>query len=284
MLPYGIQARLCYTARQMRRRLMNNIFLLLAGLAVILLFLRWREPRMLYFPDRDMLPAPAGVADVWLTTADGVRIHGWWLPAPQAPVTILFLHGNAGNISHRTEKLEMLRALCVNTLIIDYRGYGQSAGTPNEPGTYADARAACDYLTTTLNREPRTVVVYGESLGAAIAVELATRVPVGGVILEEPFTSVGDMAQQMFPFLPVRWLVRNKYDTLRKIDRINAPLLIFHSPTDEIIPYRHGQRLFAAAREPKQFVALRGGHNDAFLVSADIYRAALRDFLARLTR
>jgi uncharacterized protein len=268
---------------------MNNLLFLLAMLALVLLFLRWREPRLLYFPMRDLELTPDRLGwefqDVWLTTADNVRLHGWWLPTPPStinpqpsPPTVLFFHGNAGNISHRFEKLQILRDLGVNTLIIDYRGYGCSAGIPNEAGTYADAEAALGHLGT----NALGVVLYGESLGAAIAVELATRVPVGGVILEEPFTSVGDMAQKMFPFLPVRWLVRNKYDTLRKIDRINAPLLIFHSPTDEIIPYRHGQRLFAAARDPKRFVDLRGGHNDAFLASGDTYRAALRAFLSRL--
>ncbi len=279
---------------------MSQVLFLLAALVAVLLFLRWREPHLLYFPMRDLELTPDRLGwqyeDVWLTTADGVRIHGWWLPAPHppSPITILFFHGNAGNISHRTEKLEIFRSLDVNVLILDYRGYGQSTGIPNEPGTYADARAAYDYLVGTDGPGVRSgtagapsgralpathIVLYGESLGAAVAVQLATEVTVGGVILEEPFTSVGDMAQKMFPFLPVRWLVRNKYDTIKKIDRINAPLLIFHSPTDEITPFGHGQRLFAAAREPKHFVELRGSHNDAFLVSTNTYRAALAEFL-----
>jgi fermentation-respiration switch protein FrsA (DUF1100 family) len=272
---------------------MNNLLLLLAGFAAIILFLRWHEPRMIYFPDRDMEPAPAGVEDVWLTTADGVRIHGWWLPATNpAPLTVLFFHGNAGNISHRTEKLQIFRNLGANVLIIDYRGYGRSAGKPDEAGTYADARAAYDHLTKTLlvrrslgedgNREPRTVVVYGESLGSAVAVDLATKVPVGGVIIEEGFTSIGDVGQKMFPFLPVRWFVRNKYDSLAKINRINAPLLMFHSRQDEIFAWRHAERLLAAAREPKRLVELRGDHNNAFLVSADAYREGLCRFFQSL--
>jgi len=261
---------------------MQTLLLFLTGLGGFLLFLRWREPRMIYSPDRrlDTTPDRIGLSfeDVFLVASDGTRIHGWWLPSNRSEsLTILFLHGNAGNISHRLEKLFLLRELPVNVLIMDYRGYGRSEGAPNEAGTYADALAAYHYLTSTLHRKPQTIVVYGESLGSAVAVDLATRVPVGGVILEEAFTSVGDVAQGMFPLLPVRWLVRNKYDTLRKIGHIHAPLLMFHSQQDEMFSWRHAARLYTAAREPKKLVELRGSHNDAFLVSAGIYRAALRE-------
>jgi fermentation-respiration switch protein FrsA (DUF1100 family) len=195
--------------------------------------------------------------------------------------TVLFLHGNAGNLSHRFEKLEILRALGVDVLIIDYRGYGRSEATPNELGTYTDAQAAYEFLTGQLKRAPRTIIVYGESLGAAVGVDLASRVPTGGVIIEAAFTSVGDVGQGLFPYLPVRWLVRNKYDTLEKIDRIAAPLLILHSREDEMIPFRHAERLYAAARDPKQLVALRGSHNDSFTISSNAYRNALKSFVER---
>ena len=249
---------------------------------------------MIYLPDRrlEATPDAAGLSheDVFLTTTDGVRIHGWFLPAPHAlspsPFTVLFFHGNAGNISHRFEKLAVFHALGASVLIIDYRGYGRSEGKPSEEGTYRDAHAAYEYLigkarSRACGSTPHSIVVYGESLGSAIAVDLAAKVPVGGVILEEPFTSVGDVGQKMFPFLPVRLLARNKYDSLSKIGRINAPLLIFHSRDDEVFPFRHAERLFAAAREPKQLVELRGSHNDAFLTSADTYHAALKEFLGR---
>ena len=129
--------------------------------------------------------------------------------------------------------------------------------------------------------DPRAIVVYGESLGSAVAVNLASSTPVAGVVIEEAFTSIGDVGQRMFPFLPVRWLVRNKYDTLSKIGRLNAPLLILHSRDDEYFSMRHAERLLASAREPKQLVELRGGHNDAFLVSQQIYREVLKQFFAR---
>jgi fermentation-respiration switch protein FrsA (DUF1100 family) len=279
---------------------MLNSLLLIVGLFVALaLWLRWREPHMLYYPDRQIGETPDKLGlkyeDVTLTTSDGVKINGWFVLATESPIashqpplinrpspTILFFHGNAGNISHRLEKLGIFRGLGVDTFIIDYRGYGRSEGVPNEEGTYRDAQAAYAYLTKTLNREPKTIVVYGESLGAAVAVDLAENHPVGGVIIEEAFTSVGDVGQKMFPFLPVRWLVRNKYDTLSKMGRLNAPLLIFHSRDDELISFRYAERLLAAAREPKQLVELRGGHNDAFLTSATTYRSALQQFLISL--
>jgi pimeloyl-ACP methyl ester carboxylesterase len=197
-------------------------------------------------------------------------------------LTVLFFHGNAGNISHRFEKFRVFRDLGVDTFSIDYRGYGRSEGQPNEEGTYRDALAAYEYLTQQRHILPRSLLVYGESLGAAVAADLASKVDVRGLVLEEGFTSVADVGQGMFPFLPVRWLVRNKYDTLSKLPRINVPLLILHSRDDEFFNMRHAERLLAAANEPKQLVELRGGHNDAFLTSATIYHDALRKFFVAL--
>ena len=285
-----------------KRRTVEIALLLVTGFVAIVLWLRWSEPRMLYYPVReiDSTPDKLGLKyeDVTLTTSDGIRINGWFLPAPEppttrhespvtshrSPITVLFFHGNAGNISHRFEKLDVLHSLGTDVFIIDYRGYGRSEGKPNEDGTYRDAQAAYTYLTQTRNRESKTLVVYGESLGSAVAAELASKVEVGGLILEEAFTSIADVGQKMFPFLPVRWLVRNKYDTLDKMPHIHAPLLILHSRDDEFFDMRHAQRLLAAANDPKQLIELRGSHNDAFLVSGELYRAGLKNFLARFDR
>lgn len=263
------------------KRIMHFLLVLAVILIAFSLLLAWREPKMMYYPDRTPFQTPAGVTDLNLTASDGVKIHGWNVPGPPAaPLTVLFFHGNAGNLAHRTEKLALLQQLGVNTCIIDYRGYGRSDGTPNEQGTYRDALAAYNFLTT--NREPSTIVLYGESLGTGVAVELATRVPVAGIILEEGYTSIGDVAQSMFPCLPVRYLVRNKYDSINKLPRLHVPVLIFHSRGDEIFSYRHAERLFAAAHDPKRLVELHGNHNDAFYQSLDIYRAALKDFFEKL--
>jgi uncharacterized protein len=288
--------------------MIDLVIVIPAAYVLLCVFLRWREPSMIYFPDRQLESTPDAYGlsyeDVFLTTTDGVRIHGWFLPAPRdlpsSPFTLLFLHGNAGNISHRLDKLAVFHELGASVLIIDYRGYGRSEGKPSEEGTYRDAQAAYEYLTgkTQLREaalpqrgssppgaphlEPRSIVVYGESIGSAVAVDLASKFAVGGVVLEEPFTSIGDVGQEKFPFLPIRLLARTKYDSLSKIGRINAPLLMFHSRDDEYFSIRHAERLLAAAREPKRFVELHGSHNDAFSVSADTCRAALKEFLGGL--
>ena len=220
-----------------------------------------------------------------MTASDGIHINGWFLPATSpspAKLTILFFHGNAGNISHRLEKIGIFRDLGVDTFIIDYRGYGRSEGQPNEEGTYRDAQAAYAYLTQQRKLSPHSIVVYGESLGTAIAADLASKLQVRGLILEDGFTSVADVGQKMFPIFPVRWLVRNKYDTASKLPRMHVPLLIFHSRQDEMFPYEYAERLLAAAPAPKWLVELHGSHNDAFWQSQVVYRQALREFFAGL--
>jgi fermentation-respiration switch protein FrsA (DUF1100 family) len=248
---------------------------------------------MLYYPnvptrDLERTPNAGGLAyeEVHLTTPDGVRIHGWFLPAPPATakdLTLLFFHGNAGNISHRIEKCQVFLDLGFDVLIIDYRGYGQSEGRPDEPGTYQDAQAAHDYLTRERGQHPERIVLYSESLGTGVAVDLAARAPVGGIVLEAPFTSIPDVAQRIFWFLPVHPLVRNRYDSLRKIGGVRAPLLILHRRDDEYLKLRHARRLLDAARSAKRLVELHGQHADAFFASEELCRDALRAFIADLT-
>jgi uncharacterized protein len=271
------------------RRAMVILLGVLAVAALFVLWVRWAEPRMLYYPLRaiDATPAQRGwrFEDVRLTAADGTKLHGWFIPANgdsgvrDPRLTVLLLHGNAGNVSHRLDKLAILRDLGVDVLILDYRGYGESEGRPDEAGTYLDARAGYQHLVRTRGLDPLAIVLLGESLGSAVASHLAAGTEVGGVVLEESFTSVADVAQGMFPFLPVRWVIRNRYDTLDRIGRIGAPLLILHSRGDEYFPFRHAERLAAAAREAT-VVELRGGHNDAFLASEPVYRRALAAFFA----
>lgn len=262
---------------------LNWLWTVLAAYVGLCLLLIWREPGMIFLPDRrhDDHPGNHGwdFEDVRLTTRDEVSIHAWWVPLAGARRTVLFFHGNAGNISHRMEKLALLRAAGASVLLLDYRGYGASGGQPSERGLYQDAEAAWEFLTGTKKIPAGEVVLYGESLGCGVAVELATRVPVGGVILEAPFTSIADVGREFYPFLPVRWMVRNRFENLAKIGRVRAPLLVLHSRQDEIFGFHHAERLFAAAAEPKRLVELAGGHNDAFVVSAETYRRALAEFL-----
>jgi hypothetical protein len=193
---------------------------------------------------------------------------------------VLFCHGNAGNISHRLDSIRLLHSLGLQVLIFDYRGYGHSEGAASEKGSYRDADAAWRYLVDVRGLPADRIILFGRSLGAAVAADLASRTRPAAVIMESAFTSVPDMAAGIYPWLPVRLLSRYRYDNLDKITRISAPLLLVHSRQDEIIPFAHGERLFERAREPKQFLEINGGHNDAFLTSRKAYTHGLESFLA----
>ena len=261
--------------------------LLLAGACygLLLLTIYMYQPKMLYFPDEGdqsaATPSDVGLTyqQVELRTTDDLRLSAWYLPAEDEQGVLLFCHGNAGNISHRLDSLLLFHHLQMSVLIFDYRGYGQSEGQPSEQGTYTDALAAWEYLLTQKSKQPAEIVIFGRSLGAAIAAELATRVRPGALILESAFTSVPDLASEIYPFLPVRLLSRFSYDTRTRLDSLASPLLIIHSNDDEIIPYSHAQRLYAAAHEPKHLLNISGGHNDGFLVSGNRYTEGLRRFL-----
>lgn len=254
-----------------------------AGLLLAWLGLRWFERASLFIPSRQLAGTPADSGfpyeELRLTAADGTRLHAWLVPGPEGGRTVVFFHGNAGNISHRMEKLRLLRGLGLSVLLFDYRGYGQSEGRPGERGTYADGLAAVEHLLAGRKLPAGRLVYYGESLGCAVALETALARPPGALILESPFTSTAEMGRRLLPFLPARLLVRHRYDNLAKIGALKAPLLILHSPDDEIVPYAMGRALFAAAPEPKAFAELRGDHNGGFLDTPD-YARALREFLA----
>jgi hypothetical protein len=254
------------------------------GALILLLF--FTQSRLLYYPDipsRQILftPDQAGLSyeTVEIVTEDGVKLHGWFLPAEKARGTLLFFHGNAGNISHRLDSLKIFHELNLEVLIFDYRGYGRSEGEPTEKGTYRDAEAAWRYLTEQRGIPARNILFFGRSLGAAIAARMASRKEAIGLILESAFTSVPDMAANLYPFLPARWLARFRYDTRAYLGSVSAPVLVVHSREDEIIPFENGRKLFTAAKGPKQFLELHGGHNEGFLVNLDTYQEGLDEFI-----
>jgi hypothetical protein len=243
------------------------------------------QSRFIFFPDNVLSATPEKLGlsyrEVEFFTADRVRLHGWLIPAREARGVILFCHGNAGNISHRLETIDIFHRLGYTTFIFDYRGYGRSDGTPSEEGTYLDAEAAWDYLVRQEKTAPAEIIVFGRSLGGAIAAQLAARVTPRACVLESAFTSAGDMAADMYPLFPARLLCRFDYDTEAAVRRIRCPLLIIHSPEDDIVPFDHGRRLFAAAGEPKTFLRIHGNHNAGFLLSGKEYETGLADFLHR---
>ncbi len=245
-----------------------------------------KESSFIYFPSPDEIATPArvGVAydDRWLVTEDGVRIHAWYLPNPDAPRTVLDFHGNGGNLSDRVSLYARWHRMGLAVYAVDYRGYGRSQGTPSEQGLYRDARASWTDLTGALAVPPERIVIAGRSLGSGPAVHLATEVRPAALVLESPMTNIPDMARVVYPFLPVSLLVRSRFDNLRKIPDVTCPVLVIHAEQDEIIPPSMGRRVFEAAHEPKHWALVPGGHNDFDDVSTDAYVAAWRSFLDSL--
>ncbi|MES9829389.1 MAG: alpha/beta hydrolase [Candidatus Thiodiazotropha sp.] len=265
--------------------------LLLASLVLLLflaiaLYLYLNQTNLIHLPDlpsRRVATTPHQVGldfeSVDLMTVDNVKLHGWFIPHERPRATLLFFHGNAGNISHRMESLALFNALGLAILIIDYRGYGNSEGRPSEKGLYRDAEAAWRYLTEKRALPEKKILLFGRSLGGAVAAYLATHHDPMGVVLESTFTSVPDMAAELYPWLPARWLARYHYNTLERMAAIDSPVMIIHSRHDEIIPFEHGRLLFERAHQPRRFLELSGDHNYGFMQNLDRYRDHWDDFI-----
>jgi fermentation-respiration switch protein FrsA (DUF1100 family) len=251
------------------------------------------QDQLLFQPTNRLLATPdaAGMPyeTVRLETDDGETLHGWWIPAPDvsretspgefAEQTLLFFHGNAGNISGRLESVQQFHQLGLNVLIVDYRGYGQSTGSPSEQGIYTDADACWQHLTDDRSIAPEDIVIFGRSMGGGPATWLAARQSPGAVLLESVFTNVPDIGAHHYSFLPVRALATNQFDNESRMREIDAPTLHIHSRADRIVPFKLGKQVYEAANEPKQFLEIQGGHNDGFLVSEDEYLRTIDDFL-----
>jgi len=240
------------------------------------------ERALIYVPIRELggTPASLGLAyqDVWFQAEDGVRLHGWLVPGTR-PATLLWCHGNAGNISHRLDNIRDIHVrLGIGVFIFDYRGYGLSEGSPSEAGLYQDARAARQALVQDLGIPAEQIAYFGRSLGAAVALELALTHPPPGLILESPFLSVRAMANRTVPGIGA--LFRTRFDSLEKVGRVRTALLVLHGDADEVVPYAHGRRVYEAAAEPKAFYTIAGAHhNDTYLVGGNDYWEAWRRFL-----
>jgi fermentation-respiration switch protein FrsA (DUF1100 family) len=256
---------------------------LVAYLLVLLMFAHW-ENSLIYFPMKypagDWEPFGLKVDDATFTAADGTQLHGWYSPADQPIAVILFCHGNAGNVTHRADALQAVQAMQASILVFDYRGYGRSEGTPSEAGVLADARAARKWLAERAGVGEQDVVLMGESLGGGVAVELAAKDGARGLVLQDTFSSLPDVAAYHYPWLPVRWLMQGRLDSVSLIDQYHGPLLMAHGDADMIVPFPFAEKLFAAANEPKRFLREPGAnHNDA---PAPEFYPALEQFLRDL--
>lgn len=273
------------------RALVSNFISIMVMMTVVyfvlVLLLYLGQARLLYYPQipsRAIGPGPDSIGldyeSVDLLTEDGIKLDAWFVPAHEPRGVVLFFHGNAGNISHRLDSLKIFHDLNLSTLIFDYRGYGRSEGSTSEEGTYRDADAAWRYLTESRGIPASQIILFGRSLGAAVAAYLASRQRPAGLIIESGFMSVPELAAKLYRWLPARWLARFNYPTSDYLQVASLPVLIVHSRDDEIIPFEQGKMLFEQARMPKQFLSLRGGHNDGFLVSGRNYVDGLNTFLA----
>jgi len=253
---------------------------------IVFLSLRFAENKMIFLPSK----YPNGVwrPDLYdvdvencsFESADGVKLHGWFASNPAAKQTMLWCHGNAGNISDRLQNLARFAELPVNVFIFDYRGYGKSQGKPDEKGVYLDAEAAYDFLVRDKGVEPQNIVLFGRSLGGAIAVELASKRTCGKLIVESTFTSISDMAKIMFGSFSLNWLFKSRFDSASKIGQLRVPVLILHGNKDQIVPFALGKKLFEAASKPKTFFAIEGAdHNDTWFVGGKLYLEQFHTFL-----
>ena len=255
------------------------------------LFLVIFEKRLIYYPSvgLDVTPKEFGLPfeEVLLDVEEGVKVHGWFIKAAResSVATVLLSHGNAGNIADRLDRVVSLRGLGFDFFLYDYRGFGKSTGAPDEEGTYRDGRAAYEHLTTVRKIDPGRLVLMGESVGCAIAMQLALEYPAAGLVLEAPFASIRHMAKAVYPFLYLGPFIRTRYDNLAKVPRLKMPLLIIHGTKDEIVPFSQGRLVFEAAPEPKRFVAIEGAHhNDVYVLGGEAYAQSLDEFVATLIR
>ncbi len=266
-----------------RRMLHSIIFILVSVWVLLSLLLYLFQPKFVYFPlaEIDYTPDMAGLAyeDIYFKTEDDVELNAWFIPVEGARKTLLFFHGNGGNISHRLDSLKIFHELGLSVFIIDYRGYGQSQGTTSEQGTYRDAEAAWQYLTESRGIPGKDIIIFGRSMGGGVATWLSIQHTPDLLILESAFTSVADMAKHYYPYLPAHLLTRIKYASIDRIQDIQCPILFSHSQTDEIVPFELGVQLFKQAQAPKMFMQLKGGHNDGFIVTGRSYVDGIKEFL-----
>jgi fermentation-respiration switch protein FrsA (DUF1100 family) len=253
------------------------------GWAVVLYLM---QPRFLYRPVRDVVYTPEELGldyeNVVFKSKDGVALNGWWVPAANSRFTVLFCHGNGGNIMHRLDSINVLNELGLSCFIFDYRGYGSSEGKPSEEGTYLDVLAAYEWLTESKKIRAERIIVFGRSLGGSIAAQLAAKVRPRGLVLESCFTSYADMGARFYPYMPVRRFARFGYRTVDYVKQIHCPVLLVHSRNDDVIPFEFGLALYDAAKEPKEFIEIRGGHNDGFLLSSEVYKTAWTKWISSL--
>jgi len=261
---------------------MKFFIILIVSIAIFILAVKYLEQTSIFYPEKEISQRPSDIGleyeDIYFKAEDGVLINGWFIKNPRAKATLLFFHGNAGNISHRLHKINLFHKIGLNVFIVDYRGYGKSDGRPSEEGLYKDARAAYDYLLTRNDVRAKNIIVYGTSLGGGVAIDLATRRDLAALIVDSSFSTAKDIAKEVYPFIPP-FLISIKMDSQEKVQTIKAPKLFLHSRDDEVVPFDLGKKLFDAAAEPKEFIEIKGGHNTGYEESEETLQESISKFL-----
>lgn len=270
----------------MKETIISTLIIIALSLLALNVLMYIQQPLMIFYPMRDVqqLPSDWGMDydDVTLRTSDGVQLSGWYIPRHESKQVLLFFHGNAGNISHRRDSIEIFHRLGLNVFIIDYRGYGKSQGKPDEQGLHRDAKAAWQFLIEEKGFAANDIIIFGRSLGGAVAARLASEVPARGLILESTFSSAKDFAKSVFTILSRLVYLRYDFDVAENIKRVNYPVMVLHSPNDEIMPIKLGEKVYHSANQPKRFVQMKGDHNYGFILSQPGYGEAIRNWLASL--
>ena len=261
-----------------------TIILLLVFIVIVFFFYRFQD-RLIFRPYKEIERTPADIDLVFkninIKTQDSKSIHAWYIERKNPKGVVLFCHGNAGNISHRLDRIELLRKNSYSILIFDYRGYGESESKPDEKGLYNDALSCYQYLVRNLKVKPEDIIIWGCSLGGAVASYVASQKECRFLVLESSFTSISELAKKLYPFLPVKTMLKYTFNTEKHVKSLEVPVLIFHSPEDDLVPFSMGRRLFESAPEPKEFLSIKGSHNDSFYLSRFDILDTLEDFNKR---
>ncbi len=262
------------------------VFLAVAIYLMLSLRILYIHPYLVYRPKRimDHTPRREGLdyQEIFFKTKDGVTLYAWFIPAEESKATALHCHGNSGNISDRIDTIKIYHDIGISLFIFDYRGYGKSKGSPSEKGTYKDAQAAWHYLVEEMAIKPADIIISGHSLGGSVAAYLAGKVTPKALVVEGSFTSMIDMGKLFYPYMPIRLLVRHRYNTREHLKKVCCPVLIIHSPDDRLVPFDMGRALYRAANPPKRFLQIHGSHNDAILDSREQYIGEINELLARI--
>ncbi len=263
--------------------LISIIVVLIIAYSVWALALYYMQSTFLYGPVREVLYTPDELGldfeNVFFKTEEGLKLNGWYVPDGNPKFTLLFCHGNGGNMMHRLDSINFFYNLGLSCFIFDYSGYGNSNGKTTEEGTYLDAAAAYKWLTEEKKVPPEDIILFGRSLGGSIAAQLATKVAPASLIIESAFTSYADIGRKFYPYMPVKWFAKFGYRTIDYVRDVHCPVMIVHSRNDEVVPFEFGLQLHEAVNEPKEFVEIFGSHNDGFLSSNKIYKEAWTKWL-----